>query len=87
MLLFCWPCNRLHRYPPGEVERIVYTLAGIANTAEQDAWHGNRPMEDPGDELWCLDAVRDLSYSQEGYAEHVEQGVGIRRDRQRDHRP
>ena len=81
MLLYCWTHNAIHRYPPDEVERIVYALVGMLNTAEVDHFQGvDKPARDPADDLVCLDQVLNLSDDVEGYHEHVEQGVLCRRD-------
>ena len=81
MILYCWPCNTVQRYPPVEVEQIIYTLVGMLNTAEVDHFQGaDKPTRASIEELVCLDQVRDASYDIEEYHEHVEQGVLCRRD-------
>ena len=75
--LYCNACNELHRYTPGEVERIVYTL----DARQADAVTDNelRVDGDAYEALACLDVELGASGDCEVYLEHVDACVERRR--------
>lgn len=93
MKLYCESCNALHKFKPGEVERIVYALEGMERDARlthaqdrsgaaQCEPHGIESDRYPGHleaTATCLEEVLGMAGDSECYAEHVEASVHRRR--------
>jgi hypothetical protein len=74
--IYCYACKQTHELTVAELERLLYTLQAAEQTAGMD------PADGRDIDSW--DCLRDtwlcLSHDVEGYAEHLEQAVGLRRD-------
>lgn len=74
MILHCDACNNLHFFSDEEVERLVYTLQGLAWDADR------RPpaIVTPSDRPDCLTDLVRLSFDGEGYGEWTDSLVDRR---------
>ena len=83
MTLFCTCCGELHRYSPGDVERILYALQG----AQADAYCEEAQGTEPFEEVACLTAWLDSSHDPEAYLEWTDGWVQRRRECQKEWGP
>jgi hypothetical protein len=74
--IYCYTHKQAHELTVAELERLVYTLQAAEQTAGMD------PADGRDIDTWdCLLTWLGLSHDVEGYAEHLEQAVGLRRDK------
>lgn len=70
--LYCDDCAEVHRYRPGQVERIVYVLIAEAATPDNATSPGGRLVEEY---KTCLNEVLRWSYDTEMYYEWTQASV------------
>ena len=75
--LYCWPHRAVHTLESADVERAVYALGAMAADSYAAGMDDQRRgvTEALVPDLMCLLDVLESTHTDEGYREHVEQGI------------